>query len=98
MAVHVLNTELPEWDDIVKKPETAKLPDSAGARVLLVYTAIQKLDKTSFKSWMTYLKRFQKEAQALFATTILRVNSKGTEVSALKEFVDWAKANSYLFN
>jgi hypothetical protein len=97
MAVNELHAELPTWDEIVKDPKKAKLPASAGARCLLIYSAISNIEQKTIKSWMTYLQRFQKEAQALFCSSILRVKSKSDIVASDNAFLEWAMANQYLY-
>lgn len=97
MAVNELHAELPGWDEIIKNPTKTKIPASAGACCLLIYTAIQHLEEKTVDAWMTYLQRFKKEAQALFASSILRVESKSRIVATKKSFLDWAMTNQYLY-
>lgn len=98
MAVHILHEELPTWKEIVESPKTAKVPKSAGARCLLIYTAISSIEQKTVKPWMDYLiKNMKKEEQALFASTVLNVGSKSSIVSSEKCFVDWALKNQYLY-
>lgn len=97
MAVDQLHAENPPWAQIIKEPTKAKVPSSAGACCLLIYTAIQNIEKKDVANWMTYLKRFKKEPQALFASSILRVDSKAKLVSTEKAFLDWAMENQYLY-
>lgn len=98
MAVDQLHVELPSWSDIVKTPNKAKVPKSAGACCLLIYSAIQNVDEKTITPWMTYLKRLKTEPQALFASSILRVNSKSqVAVSTHSSFLDWAMENQYLY-
>lgn len=97
MAVNELHAELPAWADIIKNPEKTKVPTSAGACCLLIYTAIGNIEDKSVDPWMKYLQRFKKEAQALFASSILRVESRSRIVSTHKSFLDWATANQYLY-
>ena len=98
LAVHVLHEHLPTWEDIVKKPGKAKVPQQAGARCLLIYTAIQKLDAKSVKPWLAYLVRaFRKEEQALFATSALKASRIQNLVSTNNEFLKWVTENQYLY-
>jgi hypothetical protein len=97
MAVNELHAELPAWSDIIKNPEKTKVPASAGACCLLIYSAIQNIEDKTVDPWMVYLKRFKKEAQALFVSSILRVDSKSQIVATHNSFVDWAMENQYLY-
>lgn len=96
MSIHDLHSELPVWKDIIDHPEKATVPKSAGACCLLIYTAIQNLEAKTVSKWMIYLKRHKKEAQALFASTILRT-SKSAVISSNKDFLDWGTENRYLY-
>jgi hypothetical protein len=98
MAVHVLKEELPAWADIIKLGAKAKVPKSAGARCLLIYTAISSIEDKSIKPWMDYASaNLKKEEQALFACSILKVSSKAGLVSTNSNFLKWVTDNSYLY-
>lgn len=98
MSVHVLHEELPSWADIVKLGAKAKVPKSAGARCLLIYTAISSIEEKTVKPWMEYAAaNLKKEEQALFAGSILKVASKSALVSTQKDFLGWVKENNYLY-
>jgi MoxR-like ATPase len=92
-----LNDELPAWDVILKEPEKAHIPKSPSAVCMLVYSAIQRVEKDTMGKWMKYLARLSKEQQGLFATSVMRT-SKKTTVGTNGEFIKWATANNYLFN
>lgn len=98
MSVHVLHEELPSWAEIVKQGVKAKVPKSAGARCLLIYTAISSIEDKTVKPWMEYAAaNLKKEEQALFAGSILKVQSKSALVSTHKDFLLWVKENNYLY-
>lgn len=98
MSVHVLHEELPSWAEIVKLGAKAKTPKSAGARCLLIYTAISSIDEKSVKPWMDYAAaNLKTEEQALFAGSILKVQSKSSLVSTHKDFLGWVKQHNYLY-
>ena len=89
--------KLPTWDSILATPTTAKLPDDAVARCILVFSAITRVEKDSLAKWMTYLQRMDKEWQALFATSVMKSPAKQSFCVMNKEFKDWALANQWLF-
>ena len=82
---------------IIKEPEKAHIPKSPSAVCMLVYSAIQRVEKDTMGKWMKYLARLSKEQQGLFATSVMRT-SKKTTVGTNGEFIKWATANNYLFN
>lgn len=97
MSVHALHEDLPSWESIMKNPAKAKVPTSAGSMCLLIYTAIQRLKKTELKNWMEYLKRMKKEAQALFASSVLHNDRTRDMAGEDKDFQKWVVDNSYLY-
>ncbi len=96
MAMNELYHKLPRYADIVKTPDKAKLPESAGAACMLVYTLIQNVEKTHVPSVMTYIGRMTVEQQALFCKGMLK-RDKAPMISAEKSFIKWASENKYLF-
>ena len=97
LTIVQLNDELPSWEEVIATPEKTKVPKSPSAVCMLVYSAIQRVEKDNLSPFMKYLGRLSKEQQGLFATTILRTNKKGT-VGTNTEFIKWATANNYLFS
>lgn len=89
--------KLPTWDQILAAPNTAKLPDDAVARCILVFSAISRVEKDSLAKWMQYVQRMDKEWQALFATSVMKSPAKQSFCVMNKEFKDWALQNQWLF-
>lgn len=89
--------KLPTWDGIVSSPTTAKLPDDAVARCILVFSAITRVEKDTLSKWMQYVQRMDKEWQALFATSVMKSPQKQSFCVMNKEFKDWALKNQWLF-
>ena len=96
LSIIQLNDELPDWDNIMDAPDKCPIPKSPSAVCMLVYSAIQRLEKDEVSKWMKYLDRLSKEAQGLFATSIMRTTKK-TTVGTNQGFIKWATANNYLF-
>jgi hypothetical protein len=89
--------KLPSWDAILKSPMSAKLPDDAVARCILVFSAVTRVDRDSLSKWMEYVNRMDKEWQALFATSVMKAPTKQAFCVMNREFKDWALANQWLF-
>ena len=89
--------KLPTWEQILAAPTTAKMPDDAVARCILVFSAIARVEKDSLAKWMQYVQRMDKEWQALFATSVMKSTNKQAFCVMNKEFKDWALANQWLF-
>lgn len=89
--------KLPTWDALIAAPETAKLPDDAVARCILVFSAIARVEKETLAKWMKYVQRMDKEWQALFATSVMKSPTKQAFCVMNKDFKDWALQNQWLF-
>lgn len=96
MAMVRLANDLPDWDSIIKDPTNTRVPDSPSAVCMLVYSAVQRIEKDSVNAWVKYMGRISKEAQGLFATSVMRTK-KASTVGTSKEFIKWATDNNYLF-
>ena len=93
-----LDNDLPSWDEIVRSPDTATVPSGAASAVMLISKAARRIDKPTMGKFMTYLNRMSKEAQGLFARTVMSPNNPTKAIAATnKEFVKWATDNNYLF-
>jgi len=91
-----LSSDLPSWDSIMADPMKAQIPESPAAICMLVYSAVQRVEKDTINKWIKYMGRISKEAQGLFATSVMRTQKKSV-VGTSTEFVKWATANNYLF-
>jgi hypothetical protein len=96
MAMVKLANDLPDWESIIKAPDTTKVPESPSAICMLVYSAVQRIEKDNVNAWVKYMSRISKEAQGLFATSVMRTK-KASTVGTSKEFIKWATDNNYLF-
>jgi hypothetical protein len=88
--------QLPSWDSILAAPKSAQVPTSAGASAVLVFGAIQKVDKQSLTPFMQYLERFDSEWQACFAINLCANATKQPMAFTNKAFADWLEQNEDL--
>lgn len=89
--------KLPTWEAIMQSPETAKVPEDAVAKCILVFSAITRVEKDTLGKWLKYADRLDKELQALFARSVVKSSSKQSMAVSNKDFVAWATANQWLF-
>jgi hypothetical protein len=89
--------KLPTWEAIMDSPATAKVPDDAVAKCILVFSALTRVDKETLPKWLKYADRLDKELQALFARSLVKSTSKQAMAVSNKEFVKWATDNQWLF-
>jgi len=89
--------KLPTWEAIMDSPNSAKVPDDAVAKCILVFSAISRVDKDTLGKWLKYADRLDKELQALFARSIVKSSNKQSIAVSNKDFVRWATDNQWLF-
>lgn len=88
--------QLPTWESIINSPQSATVPDTAGACAVLVFGAIAKVDKQNMNAFMKYLGRFEAEWQAAFAIAIAKNPAKQAVAFSSPAFADWCQKNQDL--
>jgi hypothetical protein len=98
LTMDKLDTQLTPWDELVKSPETATVPSSAAASCMLVSKAVQRIERDTVQAWMKFMNRMPKEAQGLFARSVMSDKCPKRDVAARNtEFAVWAAQNNFLF-
>jgi hypothetical protein len=66
---------------------------------MIVYRALATMNKDFIDSFMVYLNRLDKEAQALFAMQVRNPKyQKQAIVMSNKKFTEWCIANNFMFS
>ena len=90
--------QLPKQEDIKTSPDTAKVPTTASAVVMVVYRALATMNKDFIDPFMVYLNRLDKEAQGLFAMQVRNPKyQRQSMVMSNKKFTEWCMANNFMF-
>ena len=98
MAFIELADQLPTLESIKKSPATAIVPTNASAVCMVVYRALQTIEKDWARAWLTYFVRLPKEAQALFAQGVTHKNHpQRAHMVLIAEFTEWCRENNYLY-
>ena len=93
-----LDNQLVSWDDLIKSPTTVSVPNNGAASCMLIAKAVQRIEKSTMNAFMEFLPRLSKEAQGLFARTVMTNNCPKRDVAATNtKFATWAADNNYLF-
>ena len=95
-----LADQLPTIESIKASPMTAKLPDLASARCMVVYKVLGAIERDWVDAWMTYLSRMDKETQALFSNSVRAKTfnpKKQSMIMTNGSFTQWARDNQYMF-
>jgi hypothetical protein len=86
-----------KWQDIVEKPNEATVPTNPAALCILAFGAVQRVEKDTIGKWFDYMKRTPKELQSVFCLTASKNEDKKRILFSSQAFVEWARANQYLF-
>jgi hypothetical protein len=95
-----LHDKLPTTQEIKDDPQGCKLADSAGAAHLVVWRALQTIDKSWVDQWATYIMRLQPESQAMFVNTVRQSKfdkRKQAAVFGNKKFKQWVVEKRHTF-
>lgn len=90
--------QLPSMESIKKDPMTAKLPDSAAVKALVVFRTLTNIEADWLDAWMDYMGRLDPEAQGMFANGVRSEKySKRGMVMKNKKFAKWCIDNNHMF-
>jgi len=96
-AYITLADQLPTREAIINSPDTATVPTNAAAQCILMFKAVQAATRDTYGTWMRFVRRFPKEAQALFINQLLENTAKKQWAMVHPSFVTWARENQYMF-
>jgi energy-coupling factor transporter ATP-binding protein EcfA2 len=92
-----LADKLPAWRSVIADPKGCPVPTNPAAVIMLVFTAVARIEAETITPWMTYLKRIPKEAQAVFCYNAMKSAAKAPIVALNKSFTQYAIDNQYLY-
>ena len=99
MNILKLSNTMPAWSEIINNPITTAIPPNGAAVCLIISKALSNVEGSTFASWMQYMARLPKEAQALFAMSVMSSKSPKRSIAVTnRDFTEWAVNNGYLFN
>ena len=78
--------DVPDWKDIVAKPDTAKLPGNPGGQMMAAHICAANVDDKSVEPAVKYVRRLNKNIHIVFAKAATRKNFRLTNSKA---FVKW---------
>jgi hypothetical protein len=97
MAFVELADKMPAWQRIQSDPDTANVPeDSPAAIVLTAIRAVAKVEKSTLNATMKYIRRCPSEIQCIFATQLMRVQSKSAWAALNADFLKWVMDNHWM--
>jgi len=98
MNILKLDQSIASWREIVSTPLEALVPTNGASVCLVVSKALHNVEKDTFDAWMTYLNRMTREAQAMFAMSVMSGKSPKRDIAVRnKSFTSWCVTNGYLF-
>jgi hypothetical protein len=96
LAYVAFSDDLPRIEDVEASPKTAKIPESAGARVVMLFSLERRLTKENIDAIMTYVERLGEEMMMIFCSTLAKSESKSGIAFKNKLFSGWLTANADL--
>jgi hypothetical protein len=90
----VFQDELPSREIILKSPDTAPIPTSAGAIITLLFNLERAVEADTMSPIMKYVSRMEAEHQAVFCTALARNKVKQTIAFRNSAFTAWAAENA----
>ena len=90
------SNQLPTWQQTITNPTSALVPTSAGACAIVVFGAIQKVEKDTIDAFMTYIERFEPEWQAAFCINLAKAKTKQVVAFSCRKFSAWVAKNNDL--
>jgi hypothetical protein len=80
--------DVPDWKDIVAKPDTAKLPGNPGGQMMAAHICAANVDDKTVEPAVKYVRRLSKNIHIVFAKAATRRNFRLTNS---KPFVKWTQ-------
>ena len=98
MNILKLDNQMPNYFDIINHPMTTPIPSNGAAICLVISKIQQNVNQETFDNAMVYIERLPKEAQALYAMSIMSNKSPKRSIAVSnKKFTAWAVKNGHYF-
>lgn len=88
-----LQKVMPKFEDIVKSPKSAKVPESPDAQMMVCFTLAAKADAGNLDALITYIERMPPEFTITFGRAAV---TRDVNLVTTKAFGEWTKRNAPL--
>ena len=89
---------MPSRDDIKNSPQTAKIPDSVSAKVMVIFRSLGSMSRDFVTPFMEYLVRLDDEVQSIFVNGVRAKNYQHQSIVMTNaKFTEWATKNQHLY-
>ena len=95
-AMFALGYDLPALDDIVNNPDSARVPKSAPAQLMIVYKSLQYLAVENIDAFATYFQRLPKEVTSTWIKTIVSTDKVKGIALRNQQIKTFAISNSWI--
>jgi hypothetical protein len=95
MAWLRVKTDTPDWDDILRNPETVEVPDRADACLMSCHECAHRVDLKTIRPVIGYMRRLPKEFAMTFAQAAIH---RVPMLIADRDMIAWARENRSLLN
>lgn len=95
-ALFALGNDLPALEDIVNAPDSARIPRSGPAQMMLTFKSIQYLSDRTIDAFATYFQRMPKEVTSTWVKTVVS-STKVKDIAIRNQQIrNFAISNSWL--
>lgn len=84
---------LPDIEDVIKTPKTAKLPDGLDGQMVCAFFLAHQVDDKSCAPILEYIKRMKAEMQVLCVTTITKQQDRAKHLATQRMYTEWLLRN-----
>lgn len=95
-ALFALGGDLPDVADIINTPDTARVPRSAPAQMMITFKSIQYLKPETIDAFATYFQRMPKEVMSTWVKTIVATTSVKNIAIQNQQIRSFAISNSWI--
>jgi hypothetical protein len=78
--------DVPDWDDIVKNPGSAKVPENAGGQLMVAHICAANVDDKTIDSAVAYMRRIRKEFHITFCKAATKRNFRLVNSKAMQKW------------
>jgi hypothetical protein len=85
--------QLPDPDEIIADPMTAKLPPRQDGQMVCVFKLVEHIDEDNAAAFLTYIARMHQDMGVLAVTTLNRDPVRARYIFPLAEYRDYQRKN-----
>jgi hypothetical protein len=97
MTIVNIDDALPTYEEIVRHPDKAPVPESAVAKIVVAIKVMQRVEQTDYDNAHDYILRMPMEIQGVFFNQIMKHPAKKDWVASTNKFTQFIRKNFVMF-